>query len=422
MIRKFSAFLGNLCLRLLVCILAGTLLLSAVYCIPKGPIDRHVAASVPALAEEGPSPQLFSWCASQLDNFTDAIMLMSAAYDGEGSPLEQAMSVTRGRMEKHKDSPFQAMKAHYLDGESYDSTADYTRYWHGYLVYMKPLLAITTYQGIRILNACLQLVLLGALLVLLHRRGLKGQILPWLVSFSMIMPPTLMLSMQYSSCYYAMTLGTISLLVKKERSEKDLYTFFFIGVAVAYFDFLTYPMVTLAVPLCIWFCLRQHENIWDSLFAMVKGCFCWCFGYGGMWASKWVLAAAVLGGNPVSDALDKAAERTGVEGGSFLSGLVNAEYANIMTFLRTPVTILAMALGLVLLVLVLKNWRGNSLTLSRAALVLMPFVLIACMAPVWYAVLSNHSAIHAFFTHKALMGSVLAALSGLQLLNDKDRI
>lgn len=422
MIRDAITFFLNLCWRLLVCILAGTLLLTAVYCIPAEPIDAHVASSVPALAEEGPSPQLFSWCASQLDNFTDAIMLLSAAYEGDGSPLEQAMSVTRGRMESCKDSPFQAMKAHYLDGESYDSTADYTRYWHGYLLYMKPLLFITTYQGIRVVNAIVHLALLGVLLVLMQRRSMKGQILPYLVSLGMIMPPTLMLSMQFSSCYYAMTLGSIALLAKKERSEKDLYTFFFIGVGVAYFDFLTYPMVTLAVPMTIWFCLRRHDSFLDSLLAMVKGCFCWCFGYGGMWASKWILAAAILGGNPVGDALDKAAERTGSEGGSLLSTMIDAEYANITTFLRTPVTILALALGLVLLVLVLRNRRRNNLTISRAALVLMPFVLIACMAPVWYVVLSNHSAIHAFFTHKALMGSSLAALAGLSLLNEKDRI
>ena len=51
---------------------------------------------------------------------------------------------------------------------------DYARYWHGYLLFLKPLLLFFSLSDIRMMNAALQLILAaGVLLLAFRKRGLR---------------------------------------------------------------------------------------------------------------------------------------------------------------------------------------------------------------------------------------------------------
>lgn len=101
----FKSVLG-LALRLIACILAGTLLMILVYMIPTAPIEEHVANSADLFEEEGSYPHFGLYVptteiaiTSLRDNYTDAWMLLNAAYDGDSGVVDLAMSNYRHKMD-----------------------------------------------------------------------------------------------------------------------------------------------------------------------------------------------------------------------------------------------------------------------------------------------------------------------------------
>lgn len=107
-------------------ILFGTLLV-LVYSIPIEKIENNVRISAKQIAEEGVTPPLFTWCSSRLDNWTDSIMLLSAAYEDEDSSLKNAMQFEYRRIEG-KD-PYESLLLHYIDDVPFTYTYVYGRYW-----------------------------------------------------------------------------------------------------------------------------------------------------------------------------------------------------------------------------------------------------------------------------------------------------
>ena len=77
----------------LTCVLAGFLLICMVYMLPSGRVSLHVQESGAILEQEKDYPQLIpSSPYMVLDNFTDCIMLLTSAYDGEESIADKAIN------------------------------------------------------------------------------------------------------------------------------------------------------------------------------------------------------------------------------------------------------------------------------------------------------------------------------------------
>lgn len=403
-IKRFSRFLLPLVLCLVIALVVGTVLLTAVYCIPAEAMAENVEESALVLYNEGLYPWLYPWCTSMVDNFTDTFMLLHAAYENDQPPLVQAMNIYRPYFET-RDMPYQDLVEHYIEGREYLNEYTYERYWHGYLVYLKPLLCIMNYASIRTANGIFQTLLLAVVVFLLVKNGMKRYIPAYLVALGLLVPATLAMCLQYSSCYYAMTFGVIALLLSRGKLEKrEGFIFLFIGIFVAYVDFLTYPIATVGVPLAVYYAMRQDLDLKQAAFKMVKLCFCWCLGYGGMWAGKWVLGSFFTGNNQLSGAMDKVAERTTgdvygevAENPALKAWTENWEYFRNSPFVYLMVLVLVAAAA-VFAVRLLRR-KTSPAMLTQAA----PFAVIACMPVVWYAVLSNHSIMHAWFTHKSLV-------------------
>ena len=83
---------------LLAAILAGVVLLTAVYALPTRRMRHNVSISLPYLLAEG---DRYQWApyhnGTELDGFTDALMLSNAIFEGTGNPLQDAL--TNPRME-----------------------------------------------------------------------------------------------------------------------------------------------------------------------------------------------------------------------------------------------------------------------------------------------------------------------------------
>lgn len=411
---SFKSFL-NIIVNVGGASILGTVLLIGAYSLPNASIETHINASAEIFKDEGVSPVLFSWCTSRLDNFTDALMLIEASDVMDDTAINKAMLNYTGTI-SDCDDPSEVLVEHYINGIKYDGIGSYPRYWHGYLVFLKPLLEFMDYYSIRMLNAVVQLLLVVLVSCLLAWRKMKGYIIPYLLSYLMLMPIALTKSLQYSTCFYILTvaMAAILLLYNKEKGNRIFFLFLNIGIATSYFDFLTYPIATFGVPAVLLLLMHSDCALERRLSLFTKAMFCWGFGYAGMWSLKWIIASLITGNNVILNGLRsllyRTLERDVFSDGSMKCSLLGCEGMNIAEFARTPFSLLVIVF---VIIMVIRISRDNYLTYSEACKQLMPYIIVALMPFLWYAFALNHSYIHTAFTNKACVVSVFAITCGL---------
>ncbi len=403
-----NAGLAVLCLLLAAC--AGTLLLCGAYALPTGPIDENMRKSAEILEKEGTYPTLFSWCLSILDNFTDSYMLLEAADPTEDPLLQRALLNRPGIGTR---DPRKALTAYALEGEPFPEGAGYTRYWHGYQIWLKPLLSVTTYGGIRILNGFFQAGLAALFCFLLYRRKLRQLILPFLMVYLMLMPVALAMSMQFSACFDVAVLAMIALLITKE--SRQWLVFLSAGIAAAYFDLLTYPVFTFGMPAALWLAMNPRETAGKGLLRLVRAGCCWALGYAGMWALKWGIAGVFTGQNVLADAMGQISVRTSDLSQDDVTHVPVSEciYRNVQWFLQTPAAAMPALYAVWKGVSFLRGRKGKAPEGQTAHARFLPYLALALVPFAWFTATINHSYMHIFYACKTLGVSVFALAAWL---------
>lgn len=402
-----------------VSVFVGLFLLMGAYCLPTAPIQQHLKEYIPypGGSYEGIYPTLSPLFTSTLDGYTDSLILLQSGDDTEDTLLNKALLVYCGLIRTASDGeldPAQTFSAHYQSGVPFTKSSAYPRYWHGYLIFTKPLLSLLNFYQLRILNGLAQVLLTLWVCWLLKRHGLKAYIPAYLLIYLMLMPAALALSLQFSPCYYIAAFSTAALLLmgRSRAFHYSYLVFLFTGISVAYFDFLTYPLVTFGFPAVFFALLLRDKPAETVLGKLVQNGISWLWGYAGMWASKWVLATLLTDRNVIQDAFSQARLRSSnaaaVGAGSLIShSLIEAIGSNLLTFLFTPFT-------LILLVFVCytiyKIRRSAPLSWSKIQGQLLIYGAVGCLPLLWYSFLANHSLIHYWFTNKASSVLVLCVL------------
>ena len=414
MTRKSFGKAGLKCfVCLLLSILAGILLMTCVYILPTGRMLTQADRSLPIFENEGTS---FCWApeekSARLDGFTDAIMLQTAVYVRDENPMKAAMRNDRMEFSEGKLDPAGSLKQ-YVYGNRSGYVMSYARYWHGYLLFLKPLLLFFSLSDIRMMNAAFQLVLAaGVLLLAFRKRGLRLA-LPMGLALLVLNPVSTALSMQFSSIYYLTLLGLLIMLLTESWDRSWGYlVFLFLGIGTAFFDFLTYPACAVGTCLALQALMSRADGKTRLLKTVGSGA-AWAFGYGGMWSGKWLAASLITGTNVLRDAMEQAQYRSGGEV-TAAEGGVNATFGAVLSrnlgVLANPAAaILVLALtGMLVWLLVTKRCRfavERSSLLSLAVAFAVPFV--------WYFLLRNHSMVHCWMTYRNLSAAVFALSGGL---------
>ena len=393
----------------------GTLLLVLVFCIPTGPLKENVAVSVDSMIKEEnqvPDNAFAQYLWGKRETYTDAIMVQNAIEEIQGkNAFEHAMWVYHTDVEEEFWTPETSLKAYCSDegiGQAY--LHEYSRYWHGYLVYLKPLLLVFSWSQLVVLGVILQIVLMITVFVVSIKKGNAGVSVAMLLGFLFMKPILVLISLTMSVCWI-ITLAAllVMLLCHNKIEEKKIYpeVFLMIGILTSYFDFLTYPAVTLGFPLCAYFLLEKGENLKCNIQKTVGYSTCWGIGYAGMWALKWIIADVTLHTGTIKDAVWSIIGRTEaiggrprMNGGFYVIGLNLQEYAWVVY------PIAAALLGIAALVIVLFAARKSAAKSVLARLV--PFAIIFCIPFAWIVVVQHHSALHARFTFRIISIAVLA--------------
>lgn len=425
--RKFFIKLKNNIILLIIMPIMGLLALFLVHLLPTENIRQNILWSMDMIEKEFVDELVIDgYSATLTGNFTDCLMLEHAAYTNEEHTiLEQILMMYRSETyydEADPDGwwPGYSLK-HYVEGISQPREVQYARYWHGYLVVLKPLLIMTNFNTLRLINSALQLILSGFIVMGCCKKNAYTVAKALIISLPFMFFVSTFASLSLSICMY-IVLISILILLKWDYYiyEKELFAEFFllIGIVTAYFDFLTYPLVTLVYPLGIYLFLYRYSLVTNFKKIFVYSLE-WMIGYVGMWSSKWILADIFTDSNIIRDALTTIFIRTaGIENSTRIQGYLAVLSKNLDPFNNWCYLLI---LFFVFLFLVWKFIRyGLKMPINNFAKG-VPYFVVAMFPFVWYFLLQNHSIQHWQFTCRIVASTIFAIVIGISVLFEKDQ-
>ncbi|MGN0657247.1 MAG: hypothetical protein ACI4KR_10685 [Ruminiclostridium sp.] len=302
-----------------------------------------------------------------------------------------------------------------------EPNTDYSRYWHGSAVFIRPLLTVTDLSGIRLIGAVCALILLAINCALLLKRRRYAETAALILSLVCVQAWNICLAMEYQPAVLV-TLAVLPffILLEKKGDTALIVLSVISGVLIAFFDFLTAETLTILIPLIIVLSIRFSEGRFPGakaeLLRSVKCSAGWLLAYCGTFLVKWTAASLATGENKFTTALTSAEERFG---GSFseispIKQIFAAPFANISAMFGANErgelfngilgAVLLIAAAVLALYLARKKKAAKGFIITVLILGALPYLR--------YAVLSNHSYLHEFFTYRAQAAAVLALITG----------
>lgn len=397
----------SLLILLVASVILGYLLLVISYLFPADRIRENIIKDYISVVSVG------EWMPGHDDTvpdyYTDSIMLLEAEYDSGDSAFITAVKSPRALL-PGADYVYETYLRYNEVNELVFYEYDYYRYWHGYLIFLKPLLFFFSLGTVKYLTVLLQFTLLFVFLFLVIRNGYSFRYaVPMIAAYMYMNPITIGLSFQFSTVY-SITLFALIVLFADRQKRKifevfPIFYFFVTGVVTSYFDLLTYPVLTFGIPAVYYYLLYAKNDKKDYL-SYVLSFISWASGFGGMWLGKWLISLAVFGREVITDVSNSISVRSGFDASETFSGnyvsYFDVLYKNISVQVVYGVLIVALVVCLILFRILKKGFESfkNARTelIICLATALFPFV--------WYFLLPNHSWIHYWFTYRTLAVSV----------------
>lgn len=318
-------------LLLLISILVGTVLMVGVYALPTERIINNVDRSS-SLYINGEN-KINNWVGQlrygRLDNGTDSTMINAAMCREYDSVIQNAMlnPILVLKSEAVAENNFSNISL-LLDENNVESIMNYMRYWHGYLLYLIPGLSIFSVGELRVIMMAVQFIFA---VILLFGVGTKIGIrymVPYIAVILFINPITTALNFQNADVYIITMLACICIVYFNDwlnKNHRYVLLFTLVGICIAFFDFLTYPIISYGIPMLTYYLMNRKDlksSILDVVFCIVA----WGFGFGGMWAGKWIMASLLTDANVISDVIGAFSLRSGLNN----SANLNLSYSNAM--------------------------------------------------------------------------------------------
>lgn len=397
----------------------GTILLWGVYKLPVEPMAQNVAASESVLRAQNDSQLLVDgeyWKAYDLG--TNIIMFFEVIQPSSGSTLQDALLAPNADYISRWWDNWTDVLMEYANNRVY-SDADYityARYWHGYLVFLKPLFLFFKLDAIYIINAIV-LTIISFINTYNIKKHLGNYWIAYVLGLLVMHPINIVQSIQLSTVFYAMQITILLLMSRADWiKEQVMYIFALDGILVAFLDFLTYPLVAFAVP-AIFAYLSYKKEFRQDVFDFILRGFSFVVGYIGMWGMKWIVATLFTNENVILDAIKSVLLRTGVtesehEVDLMTIGVKEALSRNLMSFFNVQNIIILFIAIIVFLVCFVKYRK--SIQVNKADLAMCS--IIAAFAFIWIIVLSNHCSLHPHLewrTFSVLAFAMAAFLIGL---------
>ena len=408
-----------------------TALVTLVALLPSERVQRNIENSMGLIEEldRNFNVPLFNDRRSRIDIGTDITMLNIQYHVDSSRPFMSAMVAPRF-YDRQSVFLFEFL-ARSIEG-GYEPNFAYQRYWHGWSVWVRPLLVFLNYQQIRVVLNVVFYALAAACLFLIYKKLNWAYTIPFVLALFSAYFITIPMNWQFFSVYLVTFISCIVLLLKY-RPEFEKYIpimFFIVGAATSFMDFLTAPLVAFGLPAVLAMLLimkaDRERKLIDNIVMFARIGVAWILGYILLWAAKWVILDLFVdmanagfefeqAVAPVTDAWY--AVRDGVNQVFFRMNDMIVTLANRWTVIRTQVEwafnrpsaefVFVGAATVVALIFICfhifkkKNWN----TLIFVVCALIPFV--------WFFITTNHAWIHWYFTFRNISVAVFALSSAV---------
>lgn len=363
-----------------------------VHCIPSSAVEENMRTAVEMIDAEGDHYTPYHG-ASSLDSFTDKLMITTNKKGTTSDPIFLA-----------------------IDNQGY------SRYWHGYQIVLRPMLAIFTYAQIRQINTLFFFFLLCLAFSMIRKKINLQTAIVFLITMACMGLTVIPISLQFSSVFNILLLFTLYLLRFRDISNAQYIplSFMIVGMTTNFFDLLTSPILTLGIPLVILICLysKHTQRNWFYRFKKIISCsLFWVIGYGACWISKWAIASLVTRTNVFESALEAILFRS----------MGNEQYPvdrfatiqkNLDRLFQQNGSEIILCTCFILLAVLAITFRPRLIQYKDATL----FIGISTFSFVWYFCLANHSDIHDFFTFRTAGVAIFALLTALTWIVDWNQI
>ena len=374
------------------------LLLTLVMCIPNSAIMENYNKSMEIFEEEGDGwKRVYTYASgSMLDNLADRIIIAETVVNENCSPISNAMSGN-----------------------------GYSRYWHGYLSWVRPMLLFFSYLDIRYILMFVFMFLMSACVLRINDR--LGRAYSWIFTLCMTLVYFIMIPWSLQFCeVFLITMGTMLYVLKRHDSSWDVFSvgemFLVIGMITQYLDFLTAPLLTLGMPLVIILLLNIKENGADSKLknwaVLIHSCITWAIGWALSLAAKLVIGTLVLGRNIIEDAFNQVAFRVNGNEDSQVNRIAaivkniysSMPFSNVIGKGEKRAIIIVGIVYIAFFAAIIFLWiryRRKSMWVTYLPVFAAAFLPIA-----WFIVMAQHSQVHFFYTYRIMIITWFAVLAG----------
>lgn len=363
---------------------------------PSSKLKINIASSLDILKKEWIYPTYgLPFRKIILDNFTDSLMLNLSYSVDSSQPLRSAMINVYHDGKIDKDNQILNLEKVYLKKEV--KPVFYYRYWHGYLLYLRPLLLFFSYSQIRVILTIILYFLLFIFLYLTWEGLGKKIAFVFFVSFLAVDYFYLGNSIHFSKVFFIGLIGGIYFLLKLKDWQKDqsvLWLFFLIGALTSYFDLLSAPLISLEILLILSVFVNKK---WQSVRHITLHSFFWGFGYGLFWVTKWIITDIFFVKGAFLSAYQQVLYRSIHQVDKNFSYL-NTLKLNLFQLIGYDKTnkILVLVIFLIAVLIFVFFKKINKKTIKE----IIPFLLMGVIPYGWYIVSASHAYLHVWFTYR----------------------
>ena len=386
--------------------------------IPKGSIEKNSVISSRQLLNETEKVYYQSFDRQmQTDNSSDAIMLNIVYSMDDDNKLESIMKCKRNYVPGvttevvedvkgnllHNSSVFSMVNELYETTEGIDIEAyEYARYWHGYIVLLRPMLVFFNYEEIVVIINMIITVLFTILLVNVYKK--KG----WITAIGVFLA---FIAIDFLQWYHTI-MGIFVMMIALASSaiistgiinRKNLNVLLFIESAIiSYLDLLTFPMVGFVVPVVIYNLFNdEDEKVLKRIGYLIGNGIICILGYALTWVAKLVISDFLVGTEVLDLAFKQALFRAGITVTTdiYREYIIRNMFRKNMYYGFTLVdTITISILSIYGLYCLFKHSYRYYLTKKKIV-----YYLCVALPFIWYRLLLEHSFLHFFFTYRNLL-------------------
>lgn len=422
---------------IMIILFCTTLTLSSL--IPKKCIEKKVGESAKILEEQ--TDRLYIQIPLKsiymlYDNFTDALMINTAFSIDSKTPFYSAIVARKNYIDGTTKKIYPDTIGELKSSSKYEEftqvgdlidtvnnnaeeSYEYARYWHGYLIFLRPLLIIFNITQIRILVFIIFLILAIVLLYKIYKRiNIQTSII---FLFGLIICDYFFecFSLQGSAVFLITMITSILILSKDFKNKAILY--FIVGSLTSFFDFLTVPIITLGVPLLIDIMVSENTDFKADLKTVFKNCVIWAIGYSSVFMSKWIITDIIYNKGIINTTIEQLKYRT-MSKGIFENNISikDALFMNSKIVLKENYIFFLITVFMVFLKFLKKD---SHIVFNYKKMII--YWLIGFLGITWYVVLKEHSYQHHYFTYRIFLlissALLLGIYNGVERVKDEEK-